>query len=335
MAKHPEETPDEPRRRPSADLLERFVLLIGRLPEPLLQAQAPWVGSLLARGGRGRRVRQHLAFAYGEALSPAGRDQLSVAVCRHIARLAAESAGLFRATPEEVERRVLVPRAPALAPALAQGKGLIIVSGHLGNWEWSLAALARLGPVSVVVNEVGRGPLNRRVQQARQALGVELLPAGDARGCLAALRAGRILVLLADRRVRRGPAVCVPFFGQPASCVPGPARLALASEAPVMIGGARRLPDGRFLLDGETSVELIRTGDRRRDVALNTARQQYTIERAIRAQPDQWLWDRRRWLLRRDEPGEDYQALLELLPEYVPEIAPIRGWRRWDPKRPG
>jgi KDO2-lipid IV(A) lauroyltransferase len=327
----PEEEPAGPSR--GAVLAQRLLLLGARVPEPLLQAQAAWAGGLLARGRTGARVREGLEFAYGSTLSAPERARLSRAVCVHLLRLAFETGALFRMTPEGIEARTEIGGREHVAAAFDEGRGVLFVSGHVGNWEWSLAALSRLGPISVVTASLGQGPLEQAVQRARARLGVELIPMEDGRACLTALKRGRGLVLLADRRVRRGTAVCVPFFGHPASCVTGPARLALASGATVLYGGSRRLPDGRFHVGFRPAIPVIRTGDRTRDVWLNTARQQFMIEQAVRAEPAQWIWNRRRWLLRRDEPGADYAERLKLLPEFVPELPPVGDWRRWTPRR--
>ena len=104
-----------------------------------------------------------------------------------------------------------------------------------------------------------------------------------------------------DQRVRQG-GLLVPFFGHPASSAPGPAAIALKTDAPVVLIAARRIttPQGRVRhrVEIQPPIPLIRSGDRERDLLENTARFQLAGEEAIRRAPAQWLWTHRRWGLK-------------------------------------
>jgi KDO2-lipid IV(A) lauroyltransferase len=303
--------------RPS-HLLEGVALGGRWLPEPLVRSAAAPLGAFLARRGPFRRqVRDGLATAFARDLDEARRLRLAAAVYEHFVQLLWEIGQLGRLPTERIAGRVRLAHIERFDAALAEGRGAIMVSGHVGNWLWGLARLAHEGyPLTMVSRQRGASPKERYLEAAARRHGLDVISQRDTRACLRALREGRVLVLVIDRRVRRTTSVCVPFFGQPATSVTGPARLALATGAPVLHYAVHRVADGRFEGCVDPPLPLIHTGDRERDVWVNTAGYHLAIEQAIRRRPEQWIWHRRRWRLR-TEPGLDYEALVASLPRYL------------------
>lgn len=199
----------------------------------------------------------------------------------------------FALEPEHVE---------VFRDALAQGKGAIAVSGHVGNWELCAQAIAHAGlPIASIASPTYDPRLTRLIDEHRCQFGMDVLWRGDSRVSKEMLRVFRknaILGLLIDQDTNVQGAY-VPFFGKLAHTPVAAASLALRFRCPIVVGFA--VHDGRayrlvyeaFPYDSEESVESL------------TARLTARIEQEIRKDPSQWVWLHRRWktqALASDEP---------------------------------
>lgn len=175
-----------------------------------------------------------------------------------------------------------------------RGRGVILLTGHFGPFELLGARLGRLNPVDFVVKPQSNPLVEAMLRRTREACGVGTIPLGaSVRGALRALRAGRWVAMLADQDARRH-GVFVPFFGRPASTPVGPARLSIATGAPIVMGFAERRPDGR--LDLEVLPPMRARDPRAPDAALElTARHTAALEARVRERPEMWFWLHRRW----------------------------------------
>ncbi|MCI0573610.1 MAG: lysophospholipid acyltransferase family protein [Myxococcaceae bacterium] len=185
--------------------------------------------------------------------------------------------------------------AGAFHTAVAQGKGVLLATGHLGSWELFGALLQKRGiPMSGVVRPL-KGAFNARIVENRVRAGSELIaPRGALAGTLRALRRGRVVFMVIDQSISAEHGVFVPFFGRPASTAPAVSLAAVRSGAPVFFGYGRRV-DGRFVFEVEGPLTVSRTADLRADLTAHTALLTERLERAIRTEPSQWLWLHRRW----------------------------------------
>jgi KDO2-lipid IV(A) lauroyltransferase len=177
---------------------------------------------------------------------------------------------------------------------LAAGRGLLVLSAHLGSWDLLACAAARCGfAVNVVTRELHAGWLNHYWMETRRACGVRLLPArGSAHAILRALRRGEIVALLLDQHQPGG--LVVPFFERPAATSDALARLARSTRAPVVPAFLLRAERGHCFVLGEP-LPLWWTADRRADLRRATALFTARLEQEVRAYPSQWLWVHRRW----------------------------------------
>jgi KDO2-lipid IV(A) lauroyltransferase len=179
--------------------------------------------------------------------------------------------------------------------AIAQGKGVLFATAHLGNWELSAYAHGLLtAPMSVVVRPLDNPFIDQIVERRRALSGNTLLSKRDfARSILQALRRNEAVGILVDQNASVENGAFVPFFGRVACANLTFARLAARSGAPVIPGFAVwRSAEKRYVLRFYPPVEI--TGDATED----TARIQAAVENAIREYPDQWLWIHRRWKTR-------------------------------------
>lgn len=182
-----------------------------------------------------------------------------------------------------------------LRDAVDAGRGVVVVSGHFGNWEIAAAALTARGiPVDAVVQRLANPYLSRYVTAVRERLGLGLIDRSSAWDRLrASLQEGRVVAFAADQDAReRG--VFVPFFGRPASTHRAPALLALRSGVPLFVGGALRVGPRKY---GAWVVRIDppAAGDLRSRVLALTRDWTRELERRIRLSPDQYFWHHRRW----------------------------------------
>lgn len=198
---------------------------------------------------------------------------------------------MFTLTPEQIRRMVRPQGRERLDRALAQGKGAIVVTAHVSNWDILAAASASYGyPVSAVTNELPSDGLNELVIASRERIGMKMigLGPGSLRQILKALARNEVVALASDlysgdRGVR------VPFFNRPATFPSGPAAIALKTGAPIIPVWIRRQPDNLYVAEVEDPIEVSRTGDTARDIQVTTERIVEFFERIIRREPDQWL----------------------------------------------
>lgn len=266
------------------------------------------LGSFLGAvaGGLFRIRRQvtgeNLARAFPDR-DPAWRRRVGLASYRHLARESVATFLLGRATREDVLALTRVEGLEEFRQDLARGQGIVLFSGHLGNWEIGGAALTARGIPVDGVAQVQRNPLfDRELRRTREALGLRIVPKQEApRRALRALRDGRVVALVADQNVTRG-GIFVDFFDTPAATAKGPAVFALRTGAPLWLGCGLSRGPGRGYRVILQRIEADPTGDMERDVEKLVRAQASLLEEAIRAHPEQYFWQHKRWKTRPSIP---------------------------------
>jgi KDO2-lipid IV(A) lauroyltransferase len=268
---------------------------------------ASWVGGLIARlvykpiGIRRGVVERQIAAAFPE-LTPAEVEQVARRSYDSLGRTSIETAVLPGASREEVLARVeRVEGWELVEAALAKGNGLLIVTGHLGNWEFGGAYFAARG---VAIDVVTRGMANpifdAYITRTRRQIGMEVIHDKDAvRRTPRSLRDNHAIAFVSDHDALGLASTFVPFFGRPAKTPRGPAVFALRFEVPTVFVGVLRQPSGRYAILIEP-VEVERTGDRDVDIDAIVLRYTQILERLVREYPAQYFWQHRRW--RRQPP---------------------------------
>jgi KDO2-lipid IV(A) lauroyltransferase len=185
---------------------------------------------------------------------------------------------------------------------LARAKGLILVSGHLGNWELGGAYLAARGlPMQVVARYMENPLFDAFLTRTRERIGMTVVHDDEAvRRVPRALRTGHAVAFLIDQGAVGLASTWVPFFGRLAKTPRGPAVFALRLGAPIVFGAALRQPSGRFRLSFEP-IDTTPTGNLEADVERIVADYTAVLERWVRRAPEQYFWQHRRW--KHQRPG--------------------------------
>lgn len=244
-----------------------------------------------------RIVRRNLQFAHPQWSLDRVR-RLSKLVFQNLGITLLEICQMTCFTREDILHKVRIRGKENLFNTTKSPKGVIMISGHLGNWEMAhLATSCYLGkPLLLVARQIQSKRLHRWIHRLRVRFGNIIL---DKRGALPrmarTLIQGRALGLLIDQETKRSEGVEVTFFGRTANATPAAALLARRYDSPVLPAFCIREADDRLALVVEPPLSLKRTDDPGADLKANTQIMTSTIEKAVRAYPDQWLWFHKRW----------------------------------------
>jgi len=273
-----------------------------------------WVPRLLARQvanllawaayallTRLRRVgERNLELAFPES-DPFTKVQLLRGVYRHLGWQLVEFCRMRRYTPVNTRDWIRTEGVEHYLEAKARGKGVLIVTGHLGAWELSSYYHSLMGhPMGMVIRRLDNRLLDAYVNGIRCLHGNRVLHKDDfARGLLTAMRAGEAVGILMDTNMRPPQGVFVNFFGRPACTASGLARVALKTGAAVLPGFMLWEPaEKRYVLHFGPELLFEQSGDAEADALAATQQCAAATEDWIRRYPDQWLWIHRRWKTR-------------------------------------
>lgn len=280
--------------------------LLTALPEGVAVRAGGLLGLLVGSVLRIRRkvVDGHLAMVFPDRDRP-WRTRVARESYRHLGR---EAVMLFRMadwSDEELRARTRTEGVEVVQQAVDEGSGVVILTGHLGNWEVAGAGVAARG---IPLDVVGKGMANRRFEadlfDARERAGMRVIEMADApKEVLRSLREGRATAIVADQDMHRH-GIFLPFFGRQAATARGPALFALRSGAPVVFGHTLREPGWpqRYRICLER-LDYRVTGDLDTDVRSLMAAYHERLERAIRSAPEQYFWQHKRWKTRPPEEG--------------------------------
>jgi KDO2-lipid IV(A) lauroyltransferase len=285
-----------------------FVLVrgLGALPRRLARAVGAGLGAMaFAFTRRLRRTGdRNLEIAYPESDAPR-RGHIVRQLYRNLGLHLAEFCLMSRYTPENTRGLVRYAGLEHYLAARDAGRGVLVVTGHLGLWELSSFYHSLMGyPMSMVIRRLDNPLVDRLVNGIRCLHGNTVVHKDDfARGLLGAMRRGETVGILMDTNMTPPQGIFVDFFGTPACTASGLARVAMRTEAAVLPGFLTwREDEKKYVLEFGEPLELVSTGNDEQDMAANTQICTTAIETWVRRYPEQWLWVHRRWKTR--PPGE-------------------------------
>ena len=279
---------------------------LGRMPRSAARLVAGFIAfAVYWCFGRLRRVGvRNLELAFPD-LSSKTRKKILRRVYVHLGWQLVEFCRMNRYTPENTRNWMRTEGLEHYLNAQARGKGVLIITGHLGAWELSSFYHSLMGhPMGMVIRRLDNRRLDRYVNGIRCMHGNNVVHKDDfGRGLLTAMRAGGTVGILMDTNMTPPQGEFVRFFGIEACTGTGLAHIARKTGAAVLPGFMLWEPgERRYVLRFGPEVEIPRTGNVAADILEGTQRCTSALESWIRRYPDQWLWIHRRWKTR--PPGE-------------------------------
>jgi Kdo2-lipid IVA lauroyltransferase/acyltransferase len=279
-----------------------FVRLMGLLPRGMARGLGAGVGSLAySLLGRLRGVGlRNLRLAFPD-ISEDERERILRTDYRNLGWLLAEFCLMPFYTPESASKSIRYEGLENYLTARDKGKGVLVLTGHLGAWELSSFYHSLMGmPMGMVIRRLDNPLVDLFVNRVRCLHGNRVIHKDDfARGLIASMRSGETVGILMDTNMTPPQGVFVPFFGVEACTASGIARVAQKTGAAV-VPGFLLWEEGeqRYVLHFGAEIPVADTGDTEADAVTNTARFTAAIEGYIRRYPEQWLWMHRRWKTR-------------------------------------
>ena len=241
-----------------------------------------------------KTVKRNLAMAFPEK-SEAERDRIASASWENVGRTAGELPHLPKIDPYAGDR-VEVHGAEHLDAIEQSSSGAIIATGHFANWEVMAAVICQRPLDCLITYRALNNPhIDRKLNQVRHEYGIGVLtPKGlGTRELMRALIQGRSAALINDQKFNQG--LPISFFGYDAMTAPGPSRLALKYNVPIVPVSTRRTGPARFKVTIHPPFLPNRTGNDDADLKACVEKITRFIEAEVRANPEQWFWQHRRW----------------------------------------
>jgi KDO2-lipid IV(A) lauroyltransferase len=283
---------------------------VGLLPRPIALKTGQFVGAIarivLPHLRRHAEINLQLAFP---GLSEGERERIERGTFRNLGRLLGEISQFPRLDRDNIPSIVVYEGLENYLNAKAQGRGVILLTGHIGTWELSVYAHSIYGyPMSFLARRVDNPLVERLAETHRARYGNRSIDKKNSvREVLKTLKSGGVVGILADLNASREEGVFCDFFGVQACTTAGVATLALRTGA-VVLPGYLVWDEAAHIhrLHFDPPIETINTGNQKEDVVVNTGRYTKTLEAIICRHPDQWLWIHRRWRTRPEGEPEIY-----------------------------
>ena len=272
--------------------------LIGLIPRKLAFRLGNLMGQILFLADRKHRkiALNNLTRAFGHEKNPYEIRILARRVFKNLGQIIFEIGWSLRLESKDFQKYFNIQGLSNYTNAYEKGRGVLLLTAHMGNWELLSIIMAMAGyPVSVLYRPLDFFLLDRLFAMIRGRFGAELIPSAQSmRKILRSLKHGKVVGMLMDQNVDWYEGVFVDFFGHRACTNKSMALLARRTEAPVVPVFLVREKSG-FMAEFGSEIPLIKTEDIRKDLEANTQQYNRIIEDFVRRYPDQWFWVHQRW----------------------------------------
>jgi KDO2-lipid IV(A) lauroyltransferase len=286
--------------------LEKTLLAaVSKLFCSLPESTVPRVGRSLGKflyftlGNRRRLAMENVKLAYGSEIDLPGARKIVLDSYEHLGMNVVEFFRLPILEPEALLERIEMEGLEYLDEALSFGKGVLMLSAHLGNWDYLSASIAMSGYPLALITKISRSKaLNDIWMGYREKTGVKMLMGrGTMKESLKQLKGGGIVGFVLDQNARRKEGVFVPFFGRQACTLSSLAILSRRTGVPVVPVHIFR-KNGLHKIILEEPINTRYYEDQERDIIERTAAYTSWTEKVIRQHPEQWAWLHDRWKTR-------------------------------------
>jgi len=276
-----------------------FKWLVTHTPEkirfPILRAISRFVWFVDKRHRRIARVNLDLAF--GDGMGSDEKERIIKKSYEHLVFNLADALAHQDDTPEEVLARVTLVNRHYLDEAMKEGRPVVFIGAHYGNWEMIPRVFgAMFGPATVVGRPLDSKAMDELLARHRNRFGIEVIPKkGAMRHLVAALKKGRSVGLIVDQNTSEKDGILINFFGKKARHTPAAAILARRFDLPVVPVFIQTDDHRHFTLTIHPPLYVEKSDDMEADIAKNVQAQADVTERVIREKPDEWFWQHKRW----------------------------------------
>lgn len=260
-----------------------------------------WLGKILGKlyyhiaDRQRRRALQQMQESLGVSYETAEKNIASLFI--KLGQTFLEMLYMPNLTPKTIRQYATMDNRHYLVDAVAQGRGVVILTAHMGNWEWLGASLALEGfPLAAVIKRQPNDQHTRILNEYRELVGIEIFARGTTElvSAARALKKGKMLGFLADQDAGTN-GLFIEFLGKMSSTPTGPAVFAKKFNAPIVPAFIVRKPEGGHKVILLEPFYYEDTGNEAEDTYKMTAKMSGIIEDIIRQYPDEWLWFQKRW----------------------------------------
>lgn len=239
---------------------------------------------------------ENLKLAFGKEKTEIEIRRIAARAFENLGKTAVEIVNFPKINKSNIDRFVRIKNIEILDKAFEKGRGVLVLTGHFGNWELLALTLRIKGyPGAAIGRRIYFDRYDKFLNRLRKVHDVNIIYRDESpKKVLRVLRDNGIIGILADQDMDSVEGVFVNFFGQPAYTPVGPVALARASGASLVPLFIIR-EDGHHTLVIEKPIELVDTGNGEADMITNTESWSLVVESYIRRYPEQWVWMHRRW----------------------------------------
>ena len=239
----------------------------------------------------------NLDLAYGDTLSEEERKEIVKACYVNLVLMLVDFVKNQGISREALLKKVTFKNEKVLTNALAEGKKVILMTGHYGNWELvALSIAAKFGDMTIIGRDLDASNMNMILKQNREQFGIELIDKkGAMKSMISVLKNGRMLGLLVDQNTSENEGLLVDFFGKPVRHTPSAAILGRRFDAliiPVFITTDDHVG---YTLTFYEPIVTDKTENKDEDILRSVQQQAKTTEEVIRKKPEEWFWLHKRW----------------------------------------
>lgn len=286
------------------DCLEYFSLILliqffKILPRQIALKAGEFFGIIIYYiSSRHRKITlDNLKIAYGDTKNKEDRKEIAKNTFRNVGRVAAEFSKMASYKMDFIDKIIEVEGWENFERAVKKKKGIVFLTGHLGNWELMAYSQSLRGfPINIIARPLDNPAVEDFVCKRRSASGNRVIAKKSAlKDIMQCLKNREHIGILLDQNVAQQEGIFVDFFGKMACTSFGLAMIALKADITILPVFMVYIGNGRYKQLIGSEIEIRRNGDLEHDIAYNTALFTKIIESYIRRYPDQWLWAHRRW----------------------------------------
>ena len=289
----------------TADFFDSLFKLLGRLPRAWTVKMASIMGEMLFRVDKKHRdiAMENLTYAFGFQKQPQEIKKIAQQVFVNLMQVVFEIGWSLQLKESHFPEHFRIDGYHHIKNAYEKGRGVLALTAHFGNWELlTIIALMIRFPLNIVVRPLDFKPLDHFIFNLRTRYGAKIIPKQRSlHSIIKCLNRGEMVALLMDQNVDWYEGVFVDFMGHRACTNKGLAFLALKTDAPVIPVFLIREKKG-FKAEFGPEISTLRTGDKQKDIEINTQEYNRIIENVIHRYPDQWFWIHQRWKTKPYQP---------------------------------